>query len=346
MLRRRVHVLVALAVIAAEIGCTRPTRRRRQKLTLYCSAHFDWCELVKLEFSRDTGIKVSMVRKSSGEAYAQIWAERKNPKGDVWWAGTGDSHLQAAEAGLSEPYRSPKLAELHPWAVDPAGQGEHRTTGVYMGALGFGYNAEWLAKKGVPPPTGWRDLLSPAYAGEIQMANPNSSGTAYTALATLVQMMGEEDGFQYLRDLHRNISQYTKSGSAPVRAAARGEAGIAIVFLHDAVTQKAAGFPIEIVTPSEGTGFEVGCVSVIRGARHLEAARAFVDWSLSARAQNLAVQVPMFQVPSNRTATVSADTPRMDAIRLIDFDVRRFASAAERKRLLHRWDDEVRTAPR
>ena len=30
-----------------------------------------------------------MVRLSSGETYAKIRAEARNPKTDIWWAGTG-----------------------------------------------------------------------------------------------------------------------------------------------------------------------------------------------------------------------------------------------------------------
>ena len=51
--------------------------------------------------------------------------------------------------------------------------------------------------------------------GEIQIADPNSSGTAYTALATLVQLMGEDQAFDYPKKLSANVAQFTKSGSAP-----------------------------------------------------------------------------------------------------------------------------------
>ena len=69
------------------------------------------------------------------------------------------------------------------------------------------------------------------------MANPNSSGTAYTTLASMVQLFGEEEGFGFMKGLHANINQYTKSGSAPIKAAGRGETTIGIVFMHDAVAQ-------------------------------------------------------------------------------------------------------------
>ena len=84
------------------------------KMTLYCSAQEDWCQLLVQEFTKATGIEVAMTRKSSGETYAQIRAEARNPKGDVWWGGTGDPHLQAAEEGLTVEYVSPMLDKVHP----------------------------------------------------------------------------------------------------------------------------------------------------------------------------------------------------------------------------------------
>src|SRR5690606_19113318 len=126
------------------------------------------------------------------------------------------------------------------------------------GALGWGYNKDILAQKGIEPPACWADLLDPKLKGEVQIADPNSSGTAYTTLATLVQIMGEDEAFDYLKQLNENVSQYTKSGSAPVKAAARGETGLGIVFMHDAVSMAVEGFPIVPVAPCEGTGYEIG----------------------------------------------------------------------------------------
>ena len=213
------------------------------KLTLYCSPQEEWCQLMVTEFTKATGIEVAMTRKSSGETYAQILAEKDNPKGDVWWGGTGDPHLQAAEEGLTEVYESSAMAELHPWAISQYEASGGRTVGIYAGALGFGYNSELLAEKGLEAPACWGDLVKPEYVGEVQMANPNSSGTAYTTLATVVQLMGEDEGFEWLKSLHANINQYTKSGSAPIKAAARGETTVGIVFQHDAVTPDGGGFP-------------------------------------------------------------------------------------------------------
>lgn len=335
----RTAAIVALLGVVA--GCRERTRPER--LTLYCGATREWCDVIATEFERESGIQVSMTRKGSGETLAQIRAERRNPRADVWWGGTGDAHLQAASDDLSEPYASPAVGSLHPWARDPAGKGENKTTGVYLGVLGFTYNRQWLGKKNIAPPKGWADLADERFRGEVQMANPQSSGTAYTALATVVQLFGEEEAFAYLKKLNANISQYTQSGVAPARAVARGEAGVGIVFLHDALVEKHAGFPVEVVIPEEGTGFEIGSVSIIRGARHPENARKFVDWALSPKGQNHAAKARALQWQSHPESTTPAVPFKLEDIKLIDFDFRRWSSAQERGRLLRRFDEDVRT---
>ena len=318
---------------------------RADNLTLYCSADEAWCQQMARGFEEETGIKVDMTRKSSGETFAQVKAESANPKGDVWWGGTGDPHLQAAEEGLTEAYESPMRAELNDWAIRQAESAGNKTIGIYSGALGFGYNKDLMEKAGLTPPACWKDLIKPEFKGKVQIANPNSSGTAYTTLATMVQMFGEDGGFQYMKDLHANINQYTKSGSAPIKAAGLGENLIGIVFMHDAVAQTASGFPIVTVAPCEGTGYEIGSMSLIAGGRNPESARKFYDWALTAAVQSRAKDVKSFQVPSNKAAEQSPMAPDLSQIKLIDYDFKKYGASDERKRLLQKWDEEVSKLP-
>jgi iron(III) transport system substrate-binding protein len=314
-------------------------------LTLYCSADEEWCQLMARGFEDATGINVDMTRKSSGETFAQVKAEAENPKGDIWWGGTGDPHLQAAEEDLTVPYESPMRAELQPWAIRQAEAAGNKTIGIYSGALGFGYNEDLLKQNNLPVPACWKDLLKPEFKGQIQIANPNSSGTAYTTLATMVQLFGEDGGFDYMKKLHANVNQYTKSGSAPIKAAAKGETTIGIVFMHDAVAQAAQGFPVKVVAPCEGTGYEIGSMSIIKGARNMESAKKYYDWALTADVQSRAQEAKSFQVPSNKNAKVSPLSPDLSSIKLIDYDFKKYGSSDERKRLLKKWDDEVSTLP-
>ncbi len=338
-------LMITLAAGVALSAISSMSAQSAEKMTLYCSAQEDWCQLMAKGFEEFSGIKVNMTRKSSGETFAQIKAESANPKGDVWWGGTGDPHLQAAEEGLTEPYVTSMRGELNSWAISQAKSADDKTIGIYSGALGYGYNTELMKKNNLPEPKCWKDLLKPEYKGHVQMANPNSSGTAYTTLATIVQLFGEDEGFEFMKGLHKNINNYTKSGSAPIKAAARGENTIGIVFMHDAVKQAVSGFPIKVVAPCEGTGYEIGSMSLIKGGRNLDNGKKFYDWALTADVQSRALEVKAFQVMSNKGAKSSPSAPDLSTIKLIDYDFKKYGSSAERKRLLKKWDDEVKVLP-
>jgi iron(III) transport system substrate-binding protein len=338
--------LTPMALLAA-VSLAAPSAVRGQgNLNVYCSVQAEWCQAVANEFQRQTGIRVALTLKGSGETLAQVAAEAANPKGDVWFGGTGDPHLAAAEQNLTVSYKSPNLDKLHDWARRQAEQSGFKTVGIYAGALGFGYNPELLQKKKLAAPACWKDLIKPDYKDEIQVANPNSSGTAYTAVATIVQIFGEEEAFRYLRQLHRNVNQYTRSGVGPIKAVARGETSVSISFMHDGVTEVLAGFPVKIQAPCEGTGYEVGSLSIIKGSRNLEGARKFVDWALTPQAQKLGAEAKQFQVPSNREAQLPREAPRFADIKLINYDFAKYGASAERKRLLERWEREVNSQPK
>lgn len=341
MLRRL--LLLGVAALGASVA---GTAQAQGSLNLYCSAQVEWCQAVANAFGRETGIRVSVSQKGSGEVLAQIRAEAQNPRGDVWFGGTGDPHLQAADENLSAEYRSPALDRLHDWAQRQARDSRFRTVGIYAGALGFGYNTELLARRGVAAPACWRDLLEPRFRGEIQMANPQSSGTAYVMIATVVQLMGEEPAFEFLRAMHRNVNAYPRSGTGPIKAVARGETGVSVSFVHDAVTERLGGFPVSYAIPCEGTGYEIGSMSIIRGARNERNARRFYDWALTPEAQRLGAEANQFQTPSNRATPIPAEAPQLDQIRLIEYDFARYGSSAERRRLIERWDREVNSLPR
>src|SRR5215218_11169096 len=117
-------------------------------------------------------------------------------------------------------------------------------------------------------------------------------------LATLVQLLGEDKAFDFLKKMHKNVNQYTKSGAAPAKAASLGETLIGITFQHDAVVFAAQGAPVKIVSPCEGTGYEIGSMSIVKGARNLDSAKRWYDWALTPAAQALGGETKQYQVPS------------------------------------------------
>ena len=333
-------------VLGSVIALLSASAAAQAQVNIICSVQAEWCNLMSTVYSRTTGTKVNMTAKGSGEALAQLNAEKANPKTDIWFGGTGDPHLQAAEQGLTLEYKSDQLAQLYPWAQKQAADSKFRTVGVYLGPLGFGFNKELLAKKKAAEPKSWADLLKPEFKGEIQMANPASSGTAYTMIATLVQLMGEDKAFDYMKKLHPNISTYTRSGTAPVKAAARGEATVSISFVHDVTTEAVTGFPVGSATPSEGTGAEIGSMSIVKGGPNTDAAKKFYEWALTPGGQQFGLAAKQFQLPSN---TKVPKDPRMtdpSKIKLIDYDYAKYGASTERRRLIAKWEKEVQNQGR
>jgi iron(III) transport system substrate-binding protein len=340
------RTLLAASTLVAAMSMSSLSARAQGALTVYCAVQEEWCRAMATLFEKDTGIKVAMTRKSSGEIFAQLKAEASNPKGDVWWGGTGDPHLQAAEEGLTLENTPAKPDELHDWSLSVWKSSKNRTIGIYSGALGFGYNVKTLAARKLPEPKCWADLLKPEYKDEVQVADPNSSGTSYTLLATVVQLMGEDKGFAYMKGLHKNINQYTKSGAAPAKAVSLGETAVGITFMHDMVAVAAENPDVKVVAPCEGTGYEIGSMSIVKGAKNLDSAKKFYDWALTPPPQALAAQNKQLQVQSNKGTPIAPNSPKMADIKLIDYDFTKYGSSAERKRLLGKWDTDVKSLPK
>ncbi len=305
-----------------------------QEVTVLCNYEVDWCEAMKAAYEKTTGLKAVFIRRTDGESLAQIRA-----------AESASAKALAAE-GLLEAYKSPMVAQLHDWAQRIAEENKYFQTPIYTGVLGFGYNTELLAKNKMPEPKCWKDLINPAYKHEIQMANPGTSGTAFNTVSTILQLMGEDEGFKFLAAMNKNVNQYTRSGSAGIRAAAKGETTIGITFLHDSVAQAVQGYPIKTVAPCEGTGYEIISSAIIKGGPNPEGAKKWMDFVLSPAGQNVAITVNKFQIPSNKNAQIHPLAPKPGDVKLIKLDLDKYGSKEGRERLLSRWENEVFKAPK
>ena len=330
-------------LVLAALGTAGAVQAADRTLTMYCAVDEAWCRAMATTYQKITGVHVDMTRMSAGEIYARLRAEKANPQADIWWGGTGDPHLQAAEEGLTSEYKSPELVNMRDWSQKQAARSKYRTVGIYLGALGYGYNADDFKQRKLTAPACWSDLIKPEFKGEVEMADPNSSGTAWTMLATIVQLMGEEKAFVYLKQLNRNIAEYTKAGAAPALAVGKGETLIGIAFQHDVINAAKQNPAVKVVSPCEGTGYEIGSMSIVNGAKHPDEAKKFYDWALTVDAQKLAAPNGSYQIPSNKDTPVPPEAPDLSKIKLIDYDFAKYGSTAVRTRLLKRFTEEVRS---
>lgn len=342
MIRRRaVGSLMVTAMLGASLAGSAQAQAE-DKLTVLCTPEPDYCEAMEAAFEAETGIDTSHVRMSSGESLVRLQAGAGNPEFDVWWGGPADGQIAAGLEGLVEPYISPNAAAI----ADSQKAADGTWSGVYVGALGFCSNQKLLDELGVEVPDSWEDLLDPALVGNVMVAHPASSGTAYTTFYTQISRLdGDEDAaMDYMAELHDNILFYTKSGSAPGRHAGGEEVAVAIIFSHDCIKNIEAGMTDLVVSfPSEGTGYEIAGQSLVANAQHPNNAKTWIDWALTKEAQEVGPTVGAFQLPTNPEATASEKAVNISELALVDYD---FDAAGEaRSRLTERFENEIATKP-
>lgn len=261
--------------------------KKEGKLVVYGSCEEQYLLAVCKKFQEKYGIEVQAQRLSTGEVYAKISEENGNPSADVWFGGTSDPYSEASAKKLLVQWEPENAKNL---VSDSYKDSDNRWFGIYKGILGFMVNHEELKRLGLEIPRDWDDLLKPEYKGLIWLSNPNTAGTAKVFINTIVQMRGHDAAMEYFKALNENIAQYTKSGSGPSKKVGIGECLIGIGFLHDGITQIVDnGYDnITLVVPASGTGYEVGATAIFEGAKHMNAAKLFVEFALTPECVNIA----------------------------------------------------------
>jgi iron(III) transport system substrate-binding protein len=332
--------LILLSLVFSSLAGCAPAAPKDKEINVLCIPQEEWCQGMKQEFEKKYNITVNYVRMSSGEGLARIQAEKANPQFDIMWGGPIDSYIAAKKEGLLEAYNSPNFKNL----LDQAKYKDKDNTwaGIYVGSLGFCTNKNWLAKNpNAKAPTSWDDLLKPEFKGQVMVAHPSTSGTSYTALATVLQIRGEQAGWDYLKKYAGQMAQFTKSGAAPAKFVGQGEAAVGIVFSHDIVNEIDNNkLPLELTFPAEGTGFEIGGQALIKGAKHPNAARLWFDWALTAEAQALGPKYKAYQAPTVKGVQLSH--PELLQVKLIDYN---FQWAGDNKKaFVDKFTNEIAAA--
>ena len=274
------------SVIGAGMLLAAPAVHAATTLTVYTALEADQIKAYQAAFQKaNPDIEIKWVRDSTGIVTAKLLAEKANPQADVIWGLAATSLALLDKEGMLTPYAPQGLS-----AID----GKYRSAanppawvGMDVWASAICFNTVEAQKQGLPKPTSWADLTKPVYAGKIVMPNPASSGTGYLDVSAWLQMMGEDKGWAYMDALHKNIGQYTHSGSKPCKQAATGEFPIGIAFEYRAVKTKKEGAPIDVILPAEGLGWDIEATAIVKGSKHLEAAKELADFSASKDAMAL-----------------------------------------------------------
>ena len=327
-------ILVIVMVLALSV-----TASAQEHLTVYTAYQEEEAQLILGEFEKETGIEVDYVRLSAGELYSRVQAEAENPQASIWFGTSVDTLSAAGEGGYLEAYTSPVEAEIPENLRDPM----HMWTGHTLSVTCFATNTQWMEETGINAPTSWKEVLDEKYIENVVSPHPGTSGMAFTWLNGMVALMGEDEAFNYLKELDKSIIQYTKGGSAPARMAGLGESGVGICFSCDAQNAINNGYPLVITYPEEGSPYELAGVALIKNGPEdeVENAKKFIDWAVSKEASETFVN-NFNRLPANGTVVLPEGTLSLDQINIVKYDSA--FSVANRTRLIEKFETDVRNA--
>jgi len=280
----------------------------------------DYLKLAKQELP---GLDIQAIRLSTGELGARMLAEKNNPQADLVWGWAVTNMSEFVPRGMLKSYKPKGWDKIPAEFKDPNGQ----WTAIDLYAAALIPNTKVLKAKNLPMPKGWFDLLHSVYEDMLIMPNPASSGTGFLQIASLLVMLDpdyktksveDNNAWDFLKRLDRNMGQYIKSGSKPAKLTAAGEYAIGCSFAFVYSSLKRKGFPVALVMPEEGAGYELEANALLKGAKHEKAAKKFLDWAISKSAMTqyatfkLGVTYPGIKGPK--------DMPDLKTIKLAPMD--------------------------
>jgi len=296
----------------------------KEKVVIYTSLeNEEVVDYLKAAKAALPDLDIQAIRLSTGELGARMLAEKDNPQADcVWgWAVTNMEEFVPKE--MLVPYKPKGWDQIPANFKDPKGY----WTAIDLYAAAFVINTKVMEKDKLPMPKGWNDLLDPAFKDKLIMPNPASSGTGFLQVASLLEMMDPDyktkpveknKAWDFLKKLDKNMGQYIKSGSKPAKLTAAGEYAVGCSFAFVFSSLKKKGFPVEMVLPAEGAGFELEANALLANAKNSKAAKTFLDWAISKKAMEqyakykLGVTYPGINGPKDLPALSSVKLAPMD----------------------------------
>lgn len=253
-------------------------------LVLYSSmTENDLNNLIKGFNAKYPDIEVEVVNGSAGELTARIQAEKDNPQGDLMWGGLsnsdGDTYSDLFEHWLTE-YEEEIMPDYR------SNNGFYNLD--HLSTVVFCVNTDLEKELGLDI-KGYKDLLNPALKGKIVIADPNSSSSAWNNVCNIMAVYGNDskEAWDLMEGLMRNNIVISTSSSVAFKSVQTGEYVVGLTYEDGASTLlKSGATNIKMVYPEEGTSASAFGCAVIKGAPHMEAAKAMVNYLMSAEGQS------------------------------------------------------------
>lgn len=313
-------MLAALFVLAACGG-------GKNTVAIYTHNVEDEMQPMVAALEETVDVKVDFLNLSSEEGYSRAEAEFPNVGAEVQWGQLHSLALLAQEEDMLGSYQSPEWEDVPDEFKDPEG----RWYGWSYWYNELAVNTELVEELGLDVPTSWEDLIDPQYKGEIVMPDPSVSGTGFLLVSTIIQIMGEDDAWDYFEKLNENVGQYVESADVPGQMAAQGEFAIGITWDQAVNNFIVEGYPITGVIPDEGVGYDLDVIWIYKGNEDNEDVQKVIDYVGSEAGMRESGKYRSMVTKPGIEGTAGDSEPN-----LIDYDA--LWAAENRSKIQEEWD--------
>lgn len=315
----------------------------RTPLLLYSPHGRDQLTLLEHEFERRRpDVDVRWLDMGSQEILDRLRFERVNPQADVWFGGPTTLFDRGVDDSLLAPYRPAWADHVGPEGVGPG----DLYYPVYRTPAVIAFNSRAVQKDDAPQD--WDDVLAPRWHDQVLIRDPMASGTMRAIWGLIIERSIRTTGdtaaaWAWLRRLDAQTRAYTLNPAVLDAKLARQEGLVTLWDLPDILISRSKGMPFDYVFPRSGTVVIDDAIGLVRGSRHADAAKAFIDFVGSVEGQLLAARA-VYRLPARRDLPADsvpawvADVEREMVVADVDWSL----LAREGAAWMSYWDQHVR----
>jgi phosphoglycerate transport regulatory protein PgtC len=240
--------------------------------------------------------KVEILNKGTSAGIAYVREQPAGSRAEIFWASAPDAFEVLAGESLLQKVdittgRIPEKVGSYP-INDP--EGFYR--GQALAGYGMMWNTRYMQANKLPPPKEWADLAKPIYHGHVATSSPSRSGTTHLTFETILQGEGWDKGWNQILQITGNCAAVTERSFGVPDGVQNGQFGIGLVIDFFGLAAKASGFPTEFVYPTV-TSIVPANIAVVAGAKNVEAAKRFMQYTLSEEGQVLLLDPKISRLP-------------------------------------------------
>ena len=272
-------LLLSLFCVTCNAQTTESIEVNRNDITVYSALPSDTVGPYLTAFKAEhPEIRVKLVNAVTLDLVARLLAEQKNPKADVVWGLAVSSMLTLEWNYLLTMYTPTGTDRIDPLFLDS--KLPPQWVGITARSIALCANQAELRKQNLPLPTSWQDLVNPIYQGKLLILSPGQTSVGYLLISTILQMYGENEGWEYLAQLQQNVGGvYANNARNVCESVSKGDYLIGLTYDYRAYYPDNPN--MALIFPKEGAGWELEANGLVRREYIKKSAKTFLDWAIS-----------------------------------------------------------------